>query len=95
MDEGSLFIVGGVAIYAETILDLDQPLSRRTNLPGYTFSLHSIIFFTLFTFPEKVARIDWGERPNHRELAFLLGLMVQRSYFEGRISQVRLLSGRL
>ena len=60
----------------KTILDLDNACQEEKFI--YTFSFIHILLHVIRRFQKKLPELTGVERPNHRELAFSLGLMVQR-----------------
>ena len=53
----------------EIIFDLEQLCQEE----GFIYTFAFIVFFALLSSQEKMEEIDWSQRPNHRELSFLLG----------------------
>ncbi|MCY4420192.1 MAG: SEC-C domain-containing protein, partial [Gammaproteobacteria bacterium] len=54
--------------------DLEQLCQEE----GFICTFAFIAFFALLSSQEKMEEIDWSQRPNHREMSFILGLMVKR-----------------
>ena len=52
-------------------------LDRVCQEDGFVYVFFLSGYCVLFVSPDGVADIDWMRRPNHQELAFLLGLMVK------------------
>ena len=55
-----------------------EDLERLCQEDGFVYTFLFSVLSTLFALPDSVIDIDWSHRPNHQELAFLLGLMVKQ-----------------
>ena len=63
---------------SRSVEDIIQELEQLSHQRGFVYTLSFNVFTSLFTPVDKLADIDWSERPNNRELSFLLGLMIKR-----------------
>lgn len=45
---------------------------------GYIYTFCGLVLNSLYMSPDEIADVDWDQRLNYQELAFLLGLMVKR-----------------
>ena len=52
-------------------------LERLCQEDGFVYTFLLSAYCALFVSPDMVVDIDWSRRPNHQELAFLLGLIVK------------------
>ena len=64
-----------------TIPEIIQDLERLVRQKGFVYTFSFNVITSLFTPPGELAEIDWSERPNNRELSFLLGLMVEHPLY--------------
>lgn len=57
--------------------DIIVDLEKLSQEEGFVYTFSTLAFTSLWAAPEEYSEIDWTRRPNHQELAFLLGLMAK------------------
>ena len=60
--------------------DVVAELEQLVQEDGFVLTFCGLVYASIWMYPSDVATVDWHERPNMQELAFLLGLMVKREW---------------